>query len=951
MGVEEVSKVIAIRMNTMAIFFTIFRFLIVIPITLNKVVNFSLKPKNTLFNLISRALEKIGCIGVFLLFFISAVFGQVPEKNVNVPEELLGRQALVADTLGTDSTALVVDSLASQAIDSVDVEPAPSGDIETTINYSARDSINFSLDTKIVKLYGDAKITYGSIELEADHIIIDYNENTLSASGKVDSTGTRIGFPIFKNGAEVYETRDIVYNFKTGRARITEVVTQQGDGFLHGETVYKNERNELFSIDNTYTTCNLRHPHFRIKAKRTKAIPDDKIVSGPFNLEINDVPTPLGFFFGMFPAKNEASSGIIVPSYGEERRRGFFLRGGGYFFDISDYVKTTLRGDIYSKGGHGLNMSTAYRKRYAYNGTFNFNYTKLRTGQNIEVDNSQNDYRLTWTHTPQTKGRSRFSASVNAATSTYNTNNFLGINNDPNSTRLDAFTQNLNSNVSFSTTFGTLFSLGLSARHNQNVGTREVDILLPSMTFNMSNIYPFQRKSGGGNGVLDKLNVRYTLEGNNEISNNLGPIGDAATDSIAPFDFSNLSTFFKNASRGFNNRIPLSTSFKLLKHLTASPSFNYQERWYFEKLDYDIDPEDPNKAVVVDTLNGFERVYNYSMGMGINTRLYGTKFFKRGSIQAIRHVMNPSLSFSYTPDFSDEKFGFYQRLQTEEGEEIIANSFQGFQYGNAPRGESGSIGFSLTNTLEMKVKTKKDTADQARKVPILNNFGFSTSYNLVADSFQLQNISLRANTAVFQKKLTINFNGTLDPYVYVPDESSESGRRIDQYTWNNGNGLGQLTSATIALSTNLSPKARESDAKNTDKIVNSDLSQEDKDFLLNNPDAYIDFEIPWSLRINYNLRYSKQGLASSDIVQTLRFSGDLALSEKWKVTFNSGYDFENSEFTTTTLGINRDLHCWVMNFNWTPFGRFTNYTFTIRVKSSLLQDLKIDRNRSFFDQF
>ena len=931
-----------------------FRFLIVIPITLNKVVKFSLKPKNTLFNLNFWALEKLGFIGVFFLFTLSIAYGQVPEVPVETPSELLGSEEIAADTtINSDSTAMVLDSLANQAIDSTAVEETPSGDIETTINYSARDSINFSLDTKIVKLYGDAKIKYGLIELEADHIVIDYNENTLSASGRTDSTGTRIGFPIFKNGAEVYETRDITYNFKTGRARISEVVTQQGDGFLHGETVYKNERNELFSIDNTYTTCNLRHPHFRIKAKRTKAIPEDKIVSGPFNLEINDVPTPLGFFFGMFPAKNEASSGIIVPSYGEERRRGFFLRGGGYFFDISDYVKTTIRGDIYSRGGHGVNVSTVYKKRYAYNGSFNFNYTKLRTSDNIEIDNNQNDYRLTWTHTPQTKGRSRFSASVNAATSTFNTNNFLGINADPNSGRLDNFTQNLSSTVTFSTTFGNLFSLGLSARHNQNVGTREVDILLPSMTFNMSNVYPFQGKSGGGtgNGLLDKLNLRYTLEGNNEITNNLGRIGDSDTDSIAPFDFSTLGTFFENASRGFNNRIPISTSFRLLKHLTASPTINYQERWYFESLEYGLDPDNPNQATVIDTVDGFNRVYNYNMSMGINTRLYGTKFFKKGSIQAIRHVMNPSITLSYTPDFSGERYGFYQRLETEEGEVLVEDRFRGFQYGNAPNRESGSIGFSLTNTLEMKIKTKKDTSDQARKVPILNNFGFNTSYDLVADSFQLSNISFRANTALFKKKLSINFNGNLDPYVYVPDDRTDAGRRIDLYTWNNGEGIGKLSSASLALSTNLNPKARDAEERNTDKIVNSDLSQEDKDFLLNNPDAYIDFEIPWSLNINYNLNYTRRGLSEAEIVQSLRFSGDLSLSEKWKLNFNSGYDFENREFTTTTLGINRDLHCWVMNFNWTPFGRFTNYTFTIRVKSALLQDLKIDRNRSFFDQF
>ncbi|MEL7002840.1 MAG: putative LPS assembly protein LptD, partial [Bacteroidota bacterium] len=327
---------------------------------------------------------RYGLVILFFSCFITSLKAQDPEKKLSVTKDILGRNPALNDsTLNIDSLSTVSDSL-SVVADTTKVTPPPKGDIETTINYSARDSINFSVDSKIVHLYGDAKIKYGLIELEADQITIDYNENTLTAHGQKDSLGNKIGYPIFKNGAEVYETKDITYNFKTGRARINQVVTQQGEGFLHGETVFKNEKNELFSIDNSYTTCNLENPHFRIRSRKTKAIPDDKIVSGPFNLEINNVPTPLGFAFGMFPAKNEASSGIIIPSYGEEQRRGFFLRGGGYFFDISDYVKTTVTGDIYSKGGHGLTVNTVYKKRYAYNGNFNFSYTKVRLSDNIE---------------------------------------------------------------------------------------------------------------------------------------------------------------------------------------------------------------------------------------------------------------------------------------------------------------------------------------------------------------------------------------------------------------------------------------------------------------------------------------------------------------------------------------------------------------------------------------
>ncbi|WP_281349514.1 putative LPS assembly protein LptD, partial [Fulvivirga aurantia] len=616
----------------------------------------------------------------FFWFFITNLFAQVPEKNLTIGQELLGKKSIQADTsINADSTAVVPDSLQVENDSTTLESPTPQSDIETTINYSARDSINFSVDSKIVRLYGDSKIKYGIIELEADQITIDYNANTLTAHGKKDSLGNKIGYPIFKNGAETYETKDIEYNFKTGRARISEVVTQQGEGYLHGETVFKNSENELFSIDNSYTTCNLAHPHYRIKAKRTKAIPDDKIVSGPFNLEINNVPTPLGFPFGMFPAQNEASSGIIVPSYGEERRRGFFLRGGGYFFDISDYMKLAIRGDIYSKGGYGVDVAVPYKKRYSYNGNFNFNVTQLRISDNIEDrDQKQNDFRLNWSHTPQTKGTGRFSASVNAATSTYNQNNFIGVGqvqdpNNPNS-NFNNLTRKLSSNVNYSKTFrNSPFSLGISARHNQDVRTKEVDILLPSVSFNMSNIYPFRGKSGSSSSWKDKISLRYTMAGTNDITNNVGRIGsDPSQDSIAPFDFENFGTFLANSRKGIRHQIPLATSFKMLKHFTVSPSVNYEEKWYFEKLEYGIDPDNPNQAIVVDTLDGFNRVSTYSASASFNTRLYGYHFFKEGSkIQAIRHVMNPSISFSYSPDFSDEKFGYYQHLTGENGEEIL----------------------------------------------------------------------------------------------------------------------------------------------------------------------------------------------------------------------------------------------------------------------------------------
>ena len=395
----------------------------------------------------------------------------------------------------------------------------------------------------------------------------------------------------------------------------------------------------------------------------------------------------------------------------------------------------------------------------------------------------------------------------------------------------------------------------------------------------------------------------------------------------------------------------------MLKYLSVSPSINYQEKWYLESLIWNID-EELQRPVASDTIRGFNRVYDYSVSTGINTRLYGTYFFKSGRIKAIRHVMNPGMSFSYRPDFSDPKYGFYQHLVNEEGRRYIQSVHQGFVYGGAPLGESGSIGLSINNTLEMKVQ-KKDSIEM-EKVSILNNFGVSTSYNILADSFKLSNISLRANTSLFNNKVNLSLTGVLDPYEYRTDSIGSPARnsdvpryyqtRIDRMAFQNGGNPGTLSSLNFALSTNLNPKANTKEQNINQKVLDSNLPEEEKQMIINNAAEYVDFSIPWSLRINYSLSFMKDGLAPREVSgHNITFSGNISLTEKWKATFTSGYNIKQEAISLTTIGVIRDLHCWTMDFNWTPFGRYTNYNFTIRVKSTLLQDLKLDRRRSFFD--
>lgn len=928
----------------------------VFAITLRKSENFSLEAKDIVINLRS---VRYSFLLIIAFFFITTVKAQV-EPAVKTPPGLLN---VKADTTGikTDSLILKSDSL---QVKKDSTKATKRGDIETTINYSATDSIFLSMDNKTVWLYGDAKVKYGEIELEAEEIIIDYVNNTVTAHGITDSLGQTTGYPIFKNGQELYETKDIIYNFKTKRARITEVVTKQGDGFLHGDAVFKNEKGELLSIRNSYTTCNLKHPHFLIMATKTKAIPGDKIVAGPFYVKFNDIPLPIGFLFGMFPSQRTSKSGIIFPSYGEDRVRGFNLRNMGYFFDFNDYIKLALTADIYSKGGYSMYVRSNYNTRYLYNGSVNFSYSRTRLSDQIEDPQTRNDFYLTWSHTPQTKGTGRFSASVTAATSSYNKNNnlSLGVSNDLSTTRLNNISTKLSSNVSYSKKFSnTPFSMGLNLSHNQDLQTKIVDLLLPTVSLTMVNIYPLKSKKGTG--FFDNLSIGYSLNGTNRLTNNLGRVTPTATkDSIAAFNSANLPLFLQNAKKGIHHTPSISFSFKILKYFNISPSVSYDEKWYFDQLTWKAIPDAASQTLVAQSTNtkGFNRIANYSFGLGLTTRIYGTYFFKRGSVKAIRHIVNPSVSYSYTPDFSHNT-NYFNVIYLDNANKypIYKSRHDGFVYGGSSLGRSGAVSFGIGNNLEMKVKSEKDTV--ARKISLLNNLSVNSSYNILADSFNLAPFNMAANTNVLNNLLNINLSATLDPYyIKVTTDAENPGfakeKRMHDYAWQFGS-IGRITSASLAMSTNLNPKGRKKEQETRDKIGKSQLPDQEKQYLLANPNSYVDFNIPWQLNLSYNMSYSRNTFTTlvpissmkPTIVQTITFSGNVSLSAQWKITFNSGYTFQTKEFTQTNMGISRDLHCWTMRLNWVPFGHFQSYTFTIAVKSAMLQDLKLERRKPFLD--
>ncbi len=870
--------------------------------------------------------------------------------------------------VNTDTSQVATDSLA------VDTDSLTQrGPIDTTIEYSAKDSINYDMLTGKVFLFGEAKVTYGNMTIEAAEIQFDMRNNTVYANGVPDSTGRLTGIPVFTQAGQTYNAEKMSYNMKTEKGIISGIVTQQGDGYIKSTKVKRTPENAMYAAGNIYTTCNLEEPHFGIRARQLKIVPNKYVISGPFNFELNDVPTPLGFAFGLFPFSDKRSAGIVVPVYGETRERGFFLRDGGFYFPLGEYAGVKLLGQIYSLGGWGASVESNYRVRYKFSGGLSFSYNKVRRQlDNLEASETT-DYWLRWRHSPVSRGTSRFAANVNVGSSSFNRNNSFNTQ--------DFISASFNSSVSYNKTFeGTPFTAGASLRINQNVNT-EVTNLFPEANLAMRRIFPFKGNSTKKN-PLTQLSFSYSVNARAEVTNEENKIrypfnrvfeeqtptdvdeddlGVEEEDAPPPDFFGNFGTFLADAQYGAVHRIPVSTNITLLKFFQLSPSFNYNEYWYPQKASYVYDEE--LDGVLVNEEPGFTRAYDYNTSVGMTTRLYAFYYPKIGKIEGIRHMITPNVSYSYRPDFSDPRFGFYENVQRDDtGERFQKISrFQGALYGGPGQGTSSAMSFSINNQIEAKVRAKPDSTGEvkSKKVPILQNLSISSSYNFAADSFNLSNISMSARTQLFKNLpivngMSINLNATLDPYTYELQEVSENTngtrrvtqRRTPNYAWQTGNGIGQLSNAGLAISTSLSPPKKEK----KEKKEYTDREREQLEYIRNNPDLYIDFNVPWTLRVNYNLRYSKQGFRDASVVQTLNFSGDFKLTEKWRIGFRSSYDFEQQGFGFTSLNISRDLHCWQMQMSWIPFGPRQSYNIDISVKSAILQDLKLSKRNTWFDR-
>jgi lipopolysaccharide assembly outer membrane protein LptD (OstA) len=837
-------------------------------------------------------------------------------------------------------------------------------------------------EKQVVNLYGGAKLKYGNIALEADYIRLDWSKNEVFAKGTLDTATKKIiGLPVFTQGQDKYDSEEVRYNFKSKRASIKAIVTQQGEGFVQGKTVKKDEEDNLYIRNAIYTTCNLTHPHFHIKASKIKVVGKKEIISGPFHFELNDIPLPIGLPFGFFPysqPKEAGKSGVIVPTYGEEPTgRGFYLREGGYYWAASENIGVRFTGQIYSKGGWGLGANSQYNKRYRFAGSFNLAFNRNTNGDEFSPT-KRTDFALQWSHSPQSRGNSSFSASVNIASNSYN--QFNTYNSQ------QYLSNTIGSSVQYSKNIGQTIRTGISLRINQNTTTRVFDAGT-EFNFGLNQFQPFKRKNSLGDQFLDQFRLGLDFSGGISMTNQVSdpytryefdvypresnsqrgiiqkPFVPKTMDDlppgVIPVDASTLPLLWEKAQTKFNYSIPLSLpNLKLNKYVNLTPGVSWSGNMYTRSYKYTYMKSD--STVRIDTIGGLPKFNSQlSFSASMNTRIYGTLRFKKGRLEALRHTIAPSISLSYTPDYSDPTYGYYQDVRinnrkfiNKEGVEQVGDirrisTFDPRQmsYGGA----SGSISFGLQNTLEAKLKTKSDTATkQNEKVTILDNFGINGSYNLLAKEYPLSNLNFNANSRV--SEFDINIGGSFDPYLYVNDKLFfDVGRRTPDLMLSQGNGLARLTALNLSIGRRFAP-AKTKELKTSTNASEAQLKQINR-----NIDDYVDWNVPWTFSFSYQFSMNRMGLAAAQQISGLTFQGDLSLTEKWKFSMSSGYDFKYSGLTYTNMSVHRDLHCWELNFNWTPiaspfYGRASNYSFDLRVKSSLLQELKISRRRSFYDK-
>ncbi len=874
-------------------------------------------------------------------------------------------------TIYVDSNTFARDTTA------LDTMPRSKSSLDAPVEYTASDSITFDMQDSRANLFGNSEVKYQNLELKADEIKISLDSSLVHAAGRKDTVGEVIGKPLFKQGDEEYEPDRISYNFKTRKAFITNVYTKQGEGFMTTNESKRDSSGVLYLNGGKYTTCNAQHPHFYLKMSRAKARPGKDVIFGPAYLVVEDVPLPLAVPYGFFPFSHKYQSGFIMPTYGDETERGFYLREGGYYFAINDYVDLKILGDIYTKGSWALSATANYRKRYKYSGNFHISFQK--TVYEDKTTPSVSDLKLTWTHRQDSKANpsTSFSASVNYASTSYEKNN-LTSRYDP-----ESYTQSTRtSSVSYSKTFSDI-GLTLAGTFNLSQSLRDstISVTLPTLSITLSRLYPFKRKHAvGKERWYEKIALSYT-----------GTLQNSITTKDYKLFESNLLKDWRN---GMKHQIPVSATFQLMRYLNLTTSFNFTDRMYFQKIKQDWDQK--TQTVVRDTTMGFYNVYDYNLSLSLNTKLYA--FYKPmpwaggKKIQAIRHVITPSVSFSYAPDFGTPGYGYYGTYQKTDkdgapvGNPVEYSYYSNGQFGTPSKGMRGNITMDLSNNLEMKIYSKKDTTGE-KKISLLDELGASLSYNMAAKSRPWSDLSTRLRLKL-SKSYTFSMNAVFATYAYEFDENGNV--YVGEHTeWSKGRfgrfqGMSQNISYTFNNETfkKLRNKLLGITEKDEDKNRKQDEEEEDDEDEVDpemqnvdpdrrkghsgakddnegtqlDEDGYLKFKMPWSFTVNYGVIMRENTSAKINpetmrypygFTHTLNFSGNLRISEGWNITFSSGYDFNDHRLSMTTASLNRNLHCFSMSCSMVLLP-YRSFNFNFQADASALRDVLRWRKQSSY---
>ncbi len=850
--------------------------------------------------------------------------------SVKVSGGIAGNDSMKKDSVAvvTDTSKAVADTSKRRQLEISLGIKISKDELTSVVKATAEDSAVADMGHNLFHLYGKAQVNYEDLQLNAGKITFEQISNVVSAGPYDERKDTSTAKQTFTQGKEKFTYDSLQYNFKSKRAIVRNVHSQYGEGYMYSEQVKRNPDQSIYGSHSIYTTCALDTPHFGIVAKKIKVVPGKVIVSGPANLYIEGVPTPLWLPFAIFPVSDKQKSGFIIPTYTIEQSRGLGLLNGGYYLYLNDHVDFLTQANVFTKGSYAFSELSDYSDIYHYRGTVSLSYAYNKTGEVFEPGATiTKDFMLNWRHQSDAKaipGQS-FNASVEVGTSSFYSNNSYDAN--------QILQNQYQSNITYSKNWqGTPFGLTISALHNQNTLDKQINVTLPDINFHVTQINPFQRKNSVGKHWYDKITASYTVDALNKTT-------------FYDSTFGPKILSLNNFQTGVHHSVPISASYTILKYVNMSFSVNYNEYWVTQKLYQNYDSL--TNKLDSNNMHGFYTSRDFNAGVNFSTRIYGMKMFKHGGVRGIRHVLTPTVGFTYHPDFAGQPFNYYYRTRLDS-----FNNYKDYTYqspystsivGYPPIGPAGLVNFGINNNLQIKIRSAKDTITGFKNVTLIDALGASVSYNPAADSFKWSNIGLNFRTNVMDK-INISSSASFDPYAI----DYNTGRRLPQTMEDMGFGLARFSSATLSLGSNFHSKP-------AGGATNPSNSEEYGRVMRNaGYNNFSDFNIPWSVNFSYsfsaNDNYSTFSKRDTIILsQTLTLQGELKITERWKLNVSTGYNFTYNQLTLTSLDVYRDLHCWAMHLQTVPFGPRKSFTFTLNVKSAILQDLKLTKRRDFRD--